>query len=349
MRIRWEAALAATLLALATTADPAGPQTASPQLAPGTPAAKVGDQVIPYAALEAAVGSELTKIEAQRHALLEDKLEQLIAERLLTQEARRRGIAVEALLQAEVDAKAAATTEAEVTAFITANRSRLPWGDEPELRRKVAEHLRAQRVTERWHVFVHALRTQGGVEVYLEPPSGARFPVTAGRGFVRGHPAAPVTIVEFTDFHCPFCKSVTATLAQLLARYPGQVKLVFRDYPIVALHPDAPKAHEAARCAGDQGKFWEYHDLLFDGVPRQTPADLSNHARALGLDVPRFAQCLESGRQQTQVSRDVEEGASLGVEATPTFFINGRRLVGAVPLSVFERIVDRELARATRR
>jgi protein-disulfide isomerase len=312
-----------------------------------TPAAKVRDEVITLEEVEGALKSQLAAIESQRFALIEGKLDQLIGERVLAQEAKNRRISVEQLLQVEVYAKAPAVTDAEVRSFIIQNRARLPQADESELTPKVREYLRGQKMEERRQAYVENLRARSKVAVYLETPVTARVPVSTDRGFVRGAKDARVVIVEFSDFQCPFCQSVTATLKQLLDKYPGKVKWVFRDFPISNLHPAAPKAHEAARCAAEQGKFWEYHDMLFEKSPHQAPEDLKQYAKYLGLDTTSFARCLDSGKQQAEVSRDLQDGASLGVAETPTFFINGRRLLGAQPLTAFRKVVDSELARKT--
>jgi protein-disulfide isomerase len=152
-----------------------------------------------------------------------------------------------------------------------------------------------------------------------------------------------VTLVEFTDFHCPFCGRAVATLKDVMREYDGKIRWVFRDFPIASLHPMAAKAAEAARCAGEQGKFWEYHDLLFVGQSQATIEDFKRSAEQLKLDSKRFGQCLDSGKHQAAVEADVQEGARLGVTGTPTFFINGRILVGAQPLESFRRIVEAEL------
>jgi protein-disulfide isomerase len=310
-----------------------------------TPAAKVGDEVITLEEVERAVGAQLAKIEEQRYALLDDKLEQLIGDRLLAREAKRRGVSLEQLLKAEVYGKAADVTDAEVASFISQNRARLPQGDDADLKLKVWDYLRSQKVNERRQAYIQSLRAQGNVAVYLEAPEMARVPVSAGSGFVRGAKEAPVAIVEFSDFQCPYCKNVTSTVKQLMDKYPGKVKWVFRDFPIQTIHPAAPKAHEAARCAAEQGKFWEYHDLLFEKSPRQAPEELKQYAKDLKLDSATFAKCLDSGKEGAAVSRDVEDGTRLGVTGTPTFFINGRELVGNLPLTAFQKIIDSELAR----
>ncbi len=140
-----------------------------------------------------------------------------------------------------------------------------------------------------------------------------------------------MTLVESSDFHCPFCKRVQPTLTQLLERYPGKVKLVYRDFPLDSLHPEARRAAEAARCAHDQGKFWEYQTLLFAGPASATPEELDRYAGQAGLDTASFGHCLSGGVHRAAVQRDIDEGARLGVAGTPGFFINGRPLSGAQP------------------
>jgi protein-disulfide isomerase len=125
-----------------------------------------------------------------------------------------------------------------------------------------------------------------------------------------------VTLVEFTDFHCPFCGRAVATLKDVMREYDGKIRWVFRDFPIASLHPRAAKAAEAARCAGEQGKFWEYHDLLFGSQSPATIEDFKRSAEQLKLDPKRFGQCLECGKHQAAVEADVQEGARLGVTGT---------------------------------
>ena len=155
-----------------------------------------------------------------------------------------------------------------------------------------------------------------------------------------------MTIVEFSDSHCPFCKRVVPTLAQFETQYGDKVQLVFRDDPIDQLHPGARKAHEAAQCANDQGKFWAYHDALFAQAPQTSPEQLKASAQDVGLDLPAFEQCFSSGIYQATVQQDVEEGTRAGVTGTPAFFINGRLLSGAQPLESFTRVSEDERARA---
>jgi protein-disulfide isomerase len=123
------------------------------------------------------------------------------------------------------------------------------------------------------------------------------------------------------------------------------VRLVYRDFPIDGLHPQARRAAEAARCAHDQGKFWEYHDVLFTQAPKATPDDLGRYAAQVGLDRAAFDRCLTERAHRATVERDLDEGRRLGITGTPAFFINGRALIGAQPLEAFVRVVEEELAR----
>jgi protein-disulfide isomerase len=179
-----------------------------------------------------------------------------------------------------------------------------------------------------------------------EPPTVPMSTFDLTGAPTKGPANAPVTIVEFSDFQCGFCFRVNATVAQLLAKYPDKVRLVFKHYPLVELHKDAPMGHRAALAAQDQGKFWEMHDRLFANQRAMTREDMLAHAKALGLDMTRFTADLDSPRVQAVLDRDLGEGRKVGVEGTPTFFINGAAIVGSQPLDAFVRVIDKALAPA---
>ncbi|HVQ74467.1 MAG TPA: thioredoxin domain-containing protein [Candidatus Binatia bacterium] len=166
--------------------------------------------------------------------------------------------------------------------------------------------------------------------------------VTLDGAMARGPSGAPVTIVEFSDYECPYCKRTQGVIGQLMDEYPGKIRLVFKDFPL-HFHPGARPAAEAARCAGASGRFWEYHDLLFVAQPAFSRTDLLMYARRLDIDQATFAACLDAGRFRPLVQRDLEEGRALGVRGTPTFFVNGQRLVGAQPIESFREAVDQAL------
>lgn len=304
-------------------------------------AARVDEQVITMQDLESALAPQLAKLQEQKYELMQSKLDELIEGRLLEQEAKRRGVTVEALLKAEVLSKVPKVAETEVASFIKENKARLK-GEGAEISARVRDYLTSQKEARQRRVYVAGLLQGAKVATFLQEPEPIRITVKA-EGFAKGPKDAPVTLVEFTDFHCPFCGRAVATLNDVMREYDGKIRWVFRDFPIASLHPRAPKAAEAARCAGEQGKFWEYHDLLFEGQSQATIEDFKRSAEQLKLDPKSFGQCLDSGKHQAAVEADVQEGARLGVTGTPTFFINGRLLVGAQPLESFRRIIEAEL------
>jgi protein-disulfide isomerase len=162
-----------------------------------------------------------------------------------------------------------------------------------------------------------------------------------GDPFIGGSDAT-VEIVEFSDFQCPFCARTVPTVKQILDEYGNQVKIVYKDFPL-SFHQNAQKAAEVAECADDQGSFWEYHDVLFANQASLDTTSLKKYAQDLGLDTGQFNECLDSGKHTQEVLEDFNEGRSLGISGTPTFFINGRKLVGAQPFSAFKAIIDQEL------
>jgi len=305
--------------------------------------AEVNGETITATEIDQAVGQQIARLEEQIYTLRRQRLDNLIADRLLAAEAAKRKITVSALVDAEVNAKVAVVTEAELDGFIQANKSRLK-GEGEELRERVRVQLQKQKAAMQRQTFVDSLRGAGSVVVHLPPPPVWRAPVSLDGARARGAAGAPVTLVEFSDYHCPFCKRVEDTIAQVLSHYGDKVRLVFKDFPIDELHPQSRKAHEAARCAGEQGKFWEYHKKLFEGPP-QVGEDLNTTAKASGLDMAAFEKCVSSGKSRSEVQKEVDEGRKLGVAGTPGFFINGRFLSGAQPLDAFVRLIDDELAR----
>jgi protein-disulfide isomerase len=308
------------------------------------PLAEVNGEAITAKDLERALGARLVTLEEQTDNLKRQGLEALIGQRLLAQEAAKRGISVVALLDAEVRAKAAPVTEREIDAFYQANKTRLR-GDEATIQQNVRAHLRQQKVAAERARFLESIRSQAKIQVRLQPKPVVRLAVPTEGAPFRGAAEAPVTLVEFSDFQCPFCKRAQQTLARLLERFPGKLRLVYRDFPVDTAHPEARRAAEAARCAHDQGKFWDYHDVLFAKAPRGAPEDLRRYAEQVGLDMEAFERCVSTGAHRTAVQRDVAEGRRLGIAGTPAFFLNGRPLSGAQPLEAFARVIEEELSR----
>jgi protein-disulfide isomerase len=313
-----------------------------------TPLAEINGEAISSDEVEKPLAGQLAKLQEQIYNLKRQRVESIVRQKLLDQEAARRGLTVPKLLDAEVNAKVGLVSEEEVEKFYQANKARLG-ADETAAREQARNQLQNSKLSTAREAFIRTLRDKAKVAIHLTPPPMTRVAVSTDGAPVKGPAAAPVTIVEFSDFHCPFCKRVNPTLEQVVAQYGDRVRIVFRDYPIDQLHPGARKAHEAARCAHEQGKFWAYHDLLFDKAPRATADDLKTYAKQVGLDLAAFDTCVGSGKHVAAVKKDGEEGAQLGVNGTPAFFINGRPLSGAQPLEAFAQVIDDELARVVKR
>ena len=317
----------------------------APRAASGEPLAEVDGQVITSEEVEKALGGQLARLQEQIYAMKRQKVEALVNEKLLAKEAARRGGSVSALLDAEVTSKVGLVGEQEIERFYQANKGQLQ-GDDAQAREQIRAYLQNQKLQAQREAYLKILRSQAKVVVHLKLPPVFRADVSTEGAPFKGAVAAPVTIVEFQDFHCPFCKRIQGTIGEVLARYGDKVKVVHRDFPIDQLHPQARKGHEAARCANEQGKFWAYHDKLYENAPRAMPDHLRGYAREVGLDLAAFDQCQASGKYRVAVQKDVDEGNRLGVTATPTFFINGRQVTGAQPLEAFSLMIDEELTRA---
>jgi protein-disulfide isomerase len=309
--------------------------------------AEVNGEPITAKDLQAKAGAKLSQLEEQIYALKRAELDALIAQHLLAQEAARRRIPVAQLMDDEVTSKVALVTEKEIDEYYNANKARMR-GDEATIRPRIRTLLQQQKLNARQEAFLTSLRSDAKIVDRLEPPLAARVDVAVAGAPVRGASDARVTVVEFSDFECPFCKRATGTMTSLLEKYSGKIKLVYRDFPLESIHPLARRAAEAARCARDGGKFWEYHDVLFAESPKLAPDDLKRYAVQVGLDAGKFDACLSSGTHSADVQSDIDEGQRLGITATPVFFINGRSVRGAQPAETFARVIDDELTRTSR-
>lgn len=175
-------------------------------------------------------------------------------------------------------------------------------------------------------------------------PQYKRYDIPTENFYTIGPADAPITIVEFSDYQCPFCRRWHAQVYEpLLASYPGKIRLVYRNLPLTSLHPDALAAAEAAMCAGEQDVYWKYHDKLFSGESLGNNVYLQ-YAQELGLNMTAFQNCLSNHKYQKAIQTDSDFAINLGIQSTPTFFINGLAIVGAQPLEVFKQVIDKELA-----
>ena len=272
---------------------------------------------------------------AKLYEVRSSTLKIMIGELILENAAAAADLSTEDFLKQQAEAKGE-VSEDEIAAFYDENINRMGERDLDQMRDDISAHLTQQRVV----AIVADLREQAATEICLEP---ARLEVEA-IGHSRGPDDAVVTIVEFSDFHCPYCGRVVPTIDEVLAKYPTQVRFVFRNLPL-SMHPRAQAAAEAAACAGNQESFWDYHDLIFADRKADSDEDFERHASELGLDMQAFRQCVQNRETQQIVDADFATAGRLRISSTPSFVINGIPLSGARSLEAFSEVIDAEIAR----
>ncbi len=266
-------------------------------------------------------------------------LEQLVGDALIDQEARAKGTDRDALVKQEITAHVEPVTDADIESWYRANQNRLQGAPLDQVRGPVRAYLTRERTDEVRTRYIDQLRSKVAVHVSLQPP---RYQIETAGHPARGDVNAPIQIVEFSDFQCPYCLRAAPVVRQVLSTYGDKVRLVYRHYPLPS-HPNARPAAEASACAAEQGKFWEYHDKLFADPTKLSAADLRRDAVELGLDAGKFDACVDSHKFKADVDADMKAGEDAGVNGTPAFFINGRLLAGAQPFDAFKRVIDDEL------
>jgi protein-disulfide isomerase len=196
-----------------------------------------------------------------------------------------------------------------------------------------------------WGLNTNAVAQQSTATQQAVAPTYRRYDIPTEGYYSIGPEDAAITIVEFSDYQCPYCERWhTQVYNQLLAAYPGKIRFVYRNLPLTQIHPQAMPAAEAALCAGEQNAYWQFHDRLFTNQDLLGDEFYVQVATDLSLDVTAFNQCRESHKYQAQIQTDMDFAIGLGVQSTPTFFINGLAMVGAQPLTSFTQLIDKELA-----
>ena len=268
-------------------------------------------------------------------------IDDLVDNALIDQDAKTRGLDRSKVIEQEVTAKVSRVTDPEIATWFQENQARLQGATLDQARTAIASFLVQQRSQTARQLYVDALRRKTAVRITLEPP---RQVVAKADRPSKGPVDAPIEMIEFSDFQCPFCLRAFPTVAQVLETYGDRIHLVYRHYPLTN-HPDARPAAEAAQCAAEQGKFWQYHDALFGDQSRLSDADLKQRAVQLGMDAAKFNTCVDTHKYKADIETDIRAGDEAGVSGTPAFFINGRVLSGAMPFDEFKRLIDEELER----
>ena len=345
---------AAALLSLASfvackTGGSAPAGKASVAMDPATKVAEVDGQPITYADLTAdkEVGPKVRQAEVKALTDLYDQrrglLDELISRRLLEGEAKSKGKTLDQWFQTDYMNSVPDVSHDEAKAFYDEHKAQMPAGQSFEdLEPKIKQFAKQQKLRDNMGKMLEGLREKHHVNVALEAPELPRIEVEA-KGPSRGPSAAPVTIVEFSDFQCPFCGREYPVIEKIMKEYDGKVRLVFRHFPL-DFHPFAEKAAEAGACAADQAKFWELHNKMFENQQKLAVDDLKSYAKSIGVtDTAKFDKCLDSGEKKDSVQADMKAGSEAGVSGTPAFFINGIFVNGAQPYEQIKQTVDREL------
>ncbi|HXU09643.1 MAG TPA: thioredoxin domain-containing protein [Blastocatellia bacterium] len=285
------------------------------------------------------IGSQIYSLEERLYHLRKTAIENLLTKILLEEEAKARHITVEQLKQQLIPEKVE-IKQSRIDQVYAENGRSLGDMNEEEAKQRIAVDLESNEKIESYRTALADLRRKARIEMLLVEP---RPPVVTinDSGPSRGGKNAPVVIVEFSDFQCPYCKQATSTLKQLLQSYGESVRLVFKHTPL-PIHADAFKAAQAAVCADKQGKFWEYHDRLFNSNVLSTDA-LRKEAAELGLEMTEFNACLDSEASRAAVLKDMKEARQADVQGTPTFVINGRVIRGAKGPAEFKQLIDEAL------
>lgn len=308
--------------------------------------ATVAGETITAIQLREAIGGKAIVAETMAYQTRRTALEELIARRLVVKEAQRRSVSPEQLEKDEIDGKVRELTDDEARLVYAAAPQMFGSRSETDAVPVVKEQVRRQRLAARRVEFALELRRSYPVKLLLEPPRTAVE--LSDTLHVSGPADAPVTIVEFSDFQCPFCARMSPVLARVRSAYPNDVRIVFKHFPLPS-HDQAVPAALAAECAGEAGKFWDMKRVLFENQARLGDASFQQLAATLKLNPDDFSDCMTSRRHSQRVERDQADGIRLGVGSTPTVFLNGRLVSGAQPYEVVAAMVTEELEKTKAR
>ena len=312
-------------------------------------AARVGDRTITVKELDehwqkSAPGPHAQALQAMYDGR-KDALDEIIADSLIQQAAKARGVTAEQYMQAEVGKRVKPATDADVVTFYEQNQGQMQGRPLADVSPSIRRYLDDQQRSSAQEAVIAELRKAGPPIRLLFDAPRQQVNIAADDASV-GPANAAVTIIEFSDFQCPFCQRVMPTLKQVREKYGDKVRIVWKDFPLTSIHPQAFKAAEAGNCAREQGKFWEYHDKLFTNQQALQPEFLKKYAADAGLDAAKFGACLDTAKYSDHVQEQMGIGTGLGVASTPSLFINGRLVAGALPYESFASIIDEELERA---
>ncbi|RME25452.1 MAG: hypothetical protein D6798_08955 [Deltaproteobacteria bacterium] len=301
---------------------------------------------VTYGDLKNQIGSHLIQMEVEyltnRYQTESQAADQLLTQKLIEAEAEKRGISPDDLVKAEVEDKTEPPTEDEIQEIYQAMQRQLRGRPLEEVRGPITQQALQRKQQQRFSEWVAQLKEATGAKVTVPFPDLPRLDVSVDDDPMIGNKDAPVTIVQFAEYQCPYCGRANDTMERILKDYDGKVRMVFRDFPL-SFHDRAIPAAIAANCADKQGKYWEMHDRLMSNQRALTDSDLESYAKDAGLDLAAWNECRQDPAIAAEINADMEAGAALGVSGTPAFFVNGIMLSGALPYDMFAQIIDKEL------
>ena len=305
--------------------------------------ARVGTSDITVRELEGPLSGKLYKLDLQIYNLKKERLDQLINTRLIELDAMEKGLSPE-ILAYRLYNEGTDVTDVDVERYYLENKSELAQfqGNPDELKMRIRQYLREKKTAEKVEYFTRPLMEKYAVEVYLKPPALPVTNVSEGTSPAMGPADASVMVIEYSDYQCPSCRKAHEIARQIKSKYQGRIRWVFKDFPLDR-HKSAKYMAQAARCAGEQGKFWEFQDKMFSADKDPDPAAMKRYGEATGLDVNVFSECLDSGRNLPLVEKDRNEGRAAGVSSTPTYVINGRMNPGFLSYEAFSELIEQEL------
>ncbi|MCB1197849.1 MAG: thioredoxin domain-containing protein [Deltaproteobacteria bacterium] len=297
--------------------------------------------------MDSQIKGEFSRAQQEYRAAKEAALSEMIFEKVLNKEAEKQGISKNELIEKEIGAKIDKVSDQDVQAYYDEVSKRFAAAGKtaPELNDMVKMQIRmsleAEKSAMRELAYSKELFEKYNVAFVLPEP--IRFQIDKGNLPHQGGEGAKVTVIEFSDYHCPYCKRGADNMKQIVKKYGNKIEYRFRDYPLEQIHPRAKAASQAARCANEQGKFWKYHDKVFENQDKREDADFIAFAKDLKMDVDKFTTCYNDKKYNADVEKDLAEGQKSGVSGTPAYFINGVFVSGALPPEKLSEIIDKEL------
>lgn len=307
-------------------------------------AAKVGDITVSEEEVVKGIESDIFEAEMKVFDIKFNKLNQLIIEKMIAADPKSKGLSRDQYFEKFISSKIK-ITDADVEKFITERK--IPKAQvNPDVRAKIVQFLTMQQREKAVKVWMGEKAGKNTIEVFLEKPQRPTFDVKVGEAPIFGSPSAKVTIIEYSDFQCPFCAQGAKILGELKKKYGKKIQVAFKQYPL-PFHTQAKKAAVASMCIKEQSVdlFWKMHDAMFANQDKLKVEDLKELAKKLGGNAEQFNKCLDENKHLGYVDKDIEEGKNIGVKSTPTFFINGQLIAGALPVEEFSEIIDEELAK----